>query len=114
MITFTERGQHRILSISRTMSPRGVVACDRLHVWTHPRGVRLLFNLADKKTSNYFVALSEAFDVESEVYCQRRSGNIWRMRASAARPPLSASRGCAPPCLSTVLRSWVGFPVALP
>ena len=24
---------------------------------------------------------SEAIDVESEVYCRRRSGNFWRMRA---------------------------------
>ena len=48
----------------------------------HGELLRLLFNLADKKTSNYFVAIGEAFDVESEVYCRRRSGNFWRMRAS--------------------------------
>ena len=44
--------------------------------------LRLLFNLVDTKTSNSFEALGEAFDVESEVYCRRRSGNFWRMRAS--------------------------------
>ena len=32
----------------------------------HGEQLRLLFNLADKKTSNSFVALGEAFD-ESEV-----------------------------------------------
>ena len=36
----------------------------------------------DKKTSNYVGAIGEAFDVEAEVYCRRRSGNFWRMRAS--------------------------------
>ena len=48
----------------------------------HRELLRLLFNLADTKTSNSFEALVEAFDVESEVYCRRRSGNFWRMRAS--------------------------------
>ena len=48
----------------------------------HGELLRLLFNLADKKTSNSLAALGEAIDVESEVYCRRRSGNFWRMRAS--------------------------------
>ena len=26
--------------------------------------------------------IGEAIDVESEVYCRRRSGNFWRMRAA--------------------------------
>ena len=38
--------------------------------------------LADKKTSNSLAALGEAIDVESEVYCRRRSRNSWRMRAA--------------------------------
>ena len=46
----------------------------------HGELLRLLFNLADKKTSNSFEALGEAIDVESEVYCRRRSGNFWRCR----------------------------------
>ena len=45
----------------------------------HGELLRLLFNLADKKTSNSFEALGEAFDVDSEVYCRRRSANFWRM-----------------------------------
>ena len=48
----------------------------------HGELLRLLFNLADKKTSNSLAALGEAIDVESEVYCRRRSGNFWRMRAA--------------------------------
>ena len=48
----------------------------------HGELLRLLFNLADKKTSNSLEALGEASDVESEVYCRRRSGNFWRMRAA--------------------------------
>ena len=44
--------------------------------------LRLLFNLADKKTSTSLEALGGAIAVESEVYCRRRSGNFWRMRAS--------------------------------
>ena len=48
----------------------------------HGELLRLLFNLTDKKTSNSLEALGEAIDVESEVYCRRRSGNFWRMRAS--------------------------------
>ena len=32
--------------------------------------------------SNSLAALGEAIDVESEVYCRRRSGNFWRMRAA--------------------------------
>merc|ERR1712216_776374 len=48
----------------------------------HGELLRLLFNLADKKTSNSLAALGEALDVESEVYCRRRSGNFWRMRAA--------------------------------
>ena len=36
----------------------------------------------DKKTSNYVGAIGEAFDVEAEVYCRRRSRNFWRMQAS--------------------------------
>jgi hypothetical protein len=90
------------------------------------------------QTSRSFEAIGEAFDVESEVYCQRRSGNIWRMRASAASLGLACEQAAtlgmitalrssaaalglarlrAPvldDLLSTVLRSWVGFPVALP
>ena len=48
----------------------------------HGELLRLLFNLADKKTSNSLAALGEAIDIESEVYCRRRSGNFWRMRAA--------------------------------
>ena len=48
----------------------------------HGELLRLLFNLADKKTSNSLEALGEAIDVESEVYCRRRSGNFSRMRAA--------------------------------
>ena len=48
----------------------------------HGELLRLLFNLADKKTSNSLAALGEAIDVESEVYCRRRSGDFWRMRAA--------------------------------
>ena len=48
----------------------------------HGELLRLIFTLADKKTSRSFEAIGEAFDVESEVYCRRRSGNFWRMRAS--------------------------------
>ena len=48
----------------------------------HGELLRLLFNLADMKTSNSLAALGEAIDVESEVYCRRRSGNFWRMRAA--------------------------------
>ena len=60
-------------------------ACDCLHVWTHPRGDasadhRLLCFLADKKTAaRSFEALGEAVDVDSAVYCWRRSGVFWRM-----------------------------------
>ena len=84
----------------------------------HGELLRLLFNLADKKTSNTLQALGESIDVESEVYCRRRSGNFWRMRAalglacvrasrypgaSGRRPPsLSASLCRAPPPLSKV------------
>ena len=39
-----------------------------LHI--HGELLRLLFNLADKKTSNSLEALGEAIDVESEVYCR--------------------------------------------
>jgi gamma-glutamylcyclotransferase (GGCT)/AIG2-like uncharacterized protein YtfP len=52
----------------------------------HGELLRLLFNLADKKTSNSLEALGEAIDVESEAYCRRRNGNFdsnfWRMRAA--------------------------------
>ena len=83
----------------------------------------ILFTLADKKTARSFEALGEAFDVESEVYCRRRSGNAglpWSgVRASrypvhsGRRPPsLSASSGGAPPCLSPVFRFWV-FAIAV-
>ena len=48
----------------------------------HGELLRLLFNLADKKTSSSLAALGEAIDVESEVYCRRRSGNFCRMRAA--------------------------------
>ena len=41
----------------------------------HGELLRFLFTLADKKTSRSFEALGEAFDVDSDVYCWRRSGN---------------------------------------
>ena len=44
--------------------------------------LRLLYILADKKTTRYFEALGESVDVDSEAYCWRRSGVFWRMRAS--------------------------------
>ena len=40
------------------------------------------FILADKKTSLSFQAMGAAVDVDSEVYCWRRGGVFWRMRAS--------------------------------
>ena len=47
-----------------------------------PAGYRTSPAPCASQTPNYNVALGEAFDVESEVYCRRRSGNFWRMRAS--------------------------------
>ena len=44
--------------------------------------LRLLFILVDKKTSLSFQAMGAAVDVDSEVYCWRRGGVFWRMRAS--------------------------------
>ena len=35
-----------------------------------------------RKDPRSFETIGEGFDVESEVYCRRRSGNFWRMRAS--------------------------------
>ena len=52
--------------------------------------LRLLYILADKKTMRYFEALGEAVDVDSEAYCWRRSGFIWRMWAFLGL-------ACAPP-----------------
>ena len=57
-------------------------ASGRIQSLIHGELLRLLFTLADKKTTRSFEALGEAFDVESEVYCRRRSGNFWRMQAS--------------------------------
>ena len=48
----------------------------------HGELLRLLFIRADKKTPLSFEVLVEAVDVDSEVYCWRRSGDFWRMRAS--------------------------------
>ena len=63
----------------------------RIHLGRiHGELLRLLFNLADKKTSNSLAALGEAIDVESEVYCRRRSGNFWRMRAHLSQLIASA------------------------
>ena len=82
----------------------------------HGELLRLLFNLADKKTSNSLAALGEAIDVESEVYCRRRSGNFWRMRAAlglacaqaatlgtqvVGRPRSQAQPGRTDPCVSS-------------
>ena len=58
-----------------------------LHI--HGELLRLLFNLADKKTSNSLEALGEAIDVESEVFCRRRSGNFthsWGSSSPAVSP----------------------------
>lgn len=61
------------------------------------------------QTSRSFEATGEAFDVESddddesEVYSSAAALGLARLRA-----PVPDDH------LSTVLRSWVGFPVALP
>ena len=48
--------------------------------------LRLLYILADKKTTRFFEALVEAVDVDSEAYCWRRSGFFWRMRRTGKLP----------------------------
>ena len=55
---------------------------------------RLLFLLADRKTTLSFEAAGEAVDVESDVYCWRRSGNFWRMRASLGLSCAQAATLC--------------------
>ena len=60
----------------------------------HGELLRLPFILADKKTTRSFEALGEAFDVDSEVYCWRRSGIFWRMRASLGLACAQAATLC--------------------
>ena len=54
-----------------------------------------LFLLADRKATLSFEATGEAVDVESDVYCWRRSGNFWRMRASLGLACAQAATLCA-------------------
>ena len=56
--------------------------------------LRLLYILADKKTTRYFEALGEAVDVDSEAYCWRRSGFFWRTRASLGLACAQATTLC--------------------
>ena len=84
----------------------------------HGELLRLLFNLADKKTSkslHRLQALSEAIDVESEVYCRRRSGDFWRMPlaatlgiTSSAALALGLARQRAPVPEHRLLVFWCG------
>jgi len=66
----------------------------------HGELLRLLFNLADKKTSNSLEALGEAIDVESEVYCRRRSGRmrigrIGKTPSKSGRPRWTSLAACS-------------------
>ena len=60
----------------------------------HGELLRLLFNLADQKTSNSLETPRDAIDVESEVYRRRRSGNFWRMRATLGLACAQATALC--------------------
>ena len=59
----------------------------------HGELLRLLFIRADKKTPRSFQVLVEAVDVDSEVYCWRRSGDFWRMRASLCLAACNSGSG---------------------
>ena len=60
----------------------------------HGELLRLLYILADKKTTRHFEALGEAVDVDSEAYCWRRSGVFWCMRASLGLACAQATTLC--------------------
>ena len=52
----------------------------------HEELLRLLCLLADEQTACFFQALGDEVDVDSEVYCWRRSGFFWRMLSHAGCP----------------------------
>ena len=72
------RGGYEAQGLRHAFLPAIVSTSGRIH----GELLRLLFILADRKTTLSFQALGEAVDVDSEVYCWRRSGVFWRMRAS--------------------------------
>ena len=72
------------------LEPQYISVCGRIH----GELLRLLFILADRKTTLSLQALGEAVDVDSEVYCRRRSGIFWRMRASLGLPCAQAATLC--------------------
>ena len=80
--------------------PAIVSTSGRIHGELCDKLLRLLFILADKKTTLSFQAMGEAVDVDSAFYCWRRSGKFWRMHS----PPAMSG---APLCLSTIFRFWV-------
>ena len=55
----------------------------------------MLFILADSKTTRSFPSLGEEVDVDSEIYCWRRSGVFWRIRASLGLACGQAATLCA-------------------
>ena len=72
------RGGYEAQGLRHAFLPAIVSTSGRIH----GELLRLLFILADRKTTLSFQALGEAVDVDSEVYCWRLSWVFWRMRAS--------------------------------
>ena len=84
------RGGYEAQSLRHAFLPAVVSTSGRIH----GELLRLLFILADRKTTLSFQALREAVDVDSEVYCWRRSEFFWRMRASLGLACAQAATLC--------------------
>ena len=84
------RGGYEAQGVRHAFLPAVVSTSGRIH----GELLRLLFILADRKTTLSFQALREAVDVDSEVYCWRRSEFVWRMRASLGLACAQAATLC--------------------